>query len=179
MSSPYLSEIRLMSFNFAPRGWALCNGQILGIQQNSALFALIGTYYGGNGVQTFALPNLQGRVPVHMGDGFGIGQVMGEVSHTLSLSEMPTHQHLMKASTTAGAETIPAPALALGKAEVSTSTAAPAATPVNIYGTGNTSAVFNAAAISNTGSGQPHPNQQPYLVSNYCISLSGIFPSRN
>jgi microcystin-dependent protein len=164
-----------MTFNFAPKGWAHCNGQLMSIQQNSALFSLLGTYYGGNGVQNFALPNLQGRVAMHQGNGFVIGQTTGEVAHTLIVNEMPMHQHAMHASTTAGAVDIPAPTVALGMAQTSGSPAA----AVNIYGSATRSVNFNPAAVSNTGGNQPHQNQQPYLVMNHCISLTGIFPTRS
>lgn len=173
MSSQYLSEIRLMAFNFAPRGWAFSNGQTMSIQQNTALFSVIGTVYGGNGVQTFALPNLQGRVPMHQGDGFVLGQATGEVTHTLLLSEMPSHQHLMQATATAGDVQIATPGVALGKAQTTASAA------VNIYGSANRNLNFDPSAVSNSGGSQPHPNQQPYLVMTYCISLTGIFPSRS
>jgi microcystin-dependent protein len=172
VSSQYLSEIRLMGFNFAPRGWAFSNGQLMSIQQNTALFALIGTIYGGNGVQTFALPNLQGRVAMHQGDGFVLGQTIGEINHTLLQSEMPSHQHTMQAVTNAGDVQIPVPGVALGKAQTTTSAA------VNIYGSANRNVNFDPSAVANTGGNQPHPNLQPYLVMTYCISLSGIFPSR-
>lgn len=173
MSSQYLSEIRLMGFDFAPRGWALSNGQTLSIQQNSALFALLGTIYGGNGVQTFALPNLQGRVAIHQGNGFVLGQTTGEVNHTLVQNEMPTHQHLMQATTNAGDVQIATPTVALGKAQTTASAA------VNIYGSASRNVSFDPSAVGNTGGNQPHPNQQPYLVMSYCIALSGIFPSRS
>lgn len=175
MSEQYLSEIRIMTFNFPPKGWAFCNGQLMSIQQNTALFSLLGTYYGGNGVQTFALPNLQGRVAMHQGNGFAIGQTTGEVAHTLIVNEMPIHQHNMLANATAGAVEIPAPTVGLGMAQTNASPAV----AVNIYGSPTRSVNFNPAAVSNTGGSLPHPNQQPYLVMNQCIALSGIFPSRS
>ena len=175
MSDPYLSEIRIMSFNFAPRNWALCNGQLLAINQYQALFSLLGTTYGGDGRATFGLPNLQGRVPLHFGNGFTLGQQSGETAHTLLYSEMPLHNHLMTATAAKAASAIPAPAVYLGKGQSQGS-----GTPVvNIYSTAGQSGTFAAAAINNTGGSQPHPNQQPFLVLNFCISLQGIFPSRN
>jgi microcystin-dependent protein len=176
MSNPYLAELRIMSFNFAPKGWALCNGQTLSIQQNAALFSLIGTYYGGNGVNTFQLPDLRGRVPIHMGPGFTIGQAGGEENHTLITIEMPQHNHLMQVTATTAGAAIPSTNnyLAQGK---SSSSGNPA---VNLYSTSTTpNTAFAPTAISNNGSGQPHPNQQPYLALTVCIALVGIFPSRN
>jgi microcystin-dependent protein len=181
VASPYTSEIRMMAFNFAPRGWALCNGQTLAIQQNQALFALLGTTYGGNGTSTFQLPNLQGRIPLHMGTGFVEGQTAGEVSHTLTLQEMPNHTHLVAAKNAQAdldaTGTTPGPTVVLAQGAAST-------TPVKdvqIYGTLpiNSGGNFAQGAISMAGGNQPHPNQQPYLVVNFCIALQGIFPSRN
>ena len=178
MSTPYLGEIKIMSFNFPPKGWALCNGQLLPINQNQALFSLLGTTYGGNGVQTFALPNLQGCVPVHLGNGFTLGQRGGENNHTLVLSEIPSHNHLINVSNTGALEN------ATGKSPASHSPAQAVAatnpvTPVNIYGTGGITETFAATAISNVGGSQPHSNQQPYLTLNCSIALQGIFPSQN
>lgn len=181
MSDPYVSEIRMMAFNFAPRGWALCNGQTLAIQQNQALFALLGTTYGGNGTSTFQLPNLQGRVPLHMGAGFVQGQAAGEVAHTLTVPEMAFHNHLVMAKNAQAdldaAGTVPATNVVLAQAAAQTT---PNATNVNLYGTlpVNSSLNFAPGAISKTVGDQPHPNQQPYLVITFCISLQGIFPSR-
>ena len=181
MSEPYISEIRMMAFNYAPRGWALCNGQTLAIQQNQALFSLIGTTYGGNGVQTFQLPNLQGRIPLHMGPSYVQGQTSGEVTHTLTVPEMPNHTHLVAAKNAQAdldsTGVTPGPTVVLAQGAAST-------TPVKdvqIYGTLpiNSGGNFAPGAISMTGGNQPHPNQQPYLVVNFCISLQGIFPSRN
>jgi microcystin-dependent protein len=165
MSSPFLSEIRLVSFNFAPKGWALCNGQILSIQQNAALFSLLGTTFGGNGTQTFALPNLQGRTPIHLGSGYAEGQVGGEPAHTLLSTEIPAHIHQAQGvSTPASLE----PAAGNVWAE---SSGNPFAASAN--------ATMSAAALGQTGGSQPHNNLQPYLVLNYVIALQGIFPSRN
>lgn len=181
MASPYTSEIRMMAFNYAPRGWALCNGQTMAIQQNQALFALLGTTYGGNGTTTFQLPNLQGRIPLHMGGNFVEGQAAGEVTHTLLLQEMPNHTHLVAAKNAQAdldaTGVTPGPTVVLAQGAAST-------TPVKdvqMYGTLpiNSGGNFAPGAISMTGGNQPHPNQQPYLVVNFCISLQGIFPSRN
>jgi microcystin-dependent protein len=167
MSEPYLSEIKIISWNFPPRNWALCNGQLLPINQNQALFSLLGTTYGGNGQTTFGLPNLQGRIPVHRGGGFQLGQTGGEENHTLTVSELPTHTHLMTVVT--GNATTNAPAGAL------------LASSNNAYqspSSGNFVAV-NPATVSNVGGSQAHTNLQPYLVLNFCIALTGIFPSQN
>lgn len=174
MSSPFQSEIRIMAFNFPPKGWAFCNGQTLAINQNQALFSLLGTTYGGNGTSTFLLPNLQGQVPMHFGSGYTLGQKSGEATHTLNVNEMPKHNHGMTATATAGATSIPDSTYFLGQGAVTN----PLAT-VNLYGTGSANRTFAGAAIANNGGTQPHPNQQPYLVLNFCISLQGIYPSRN
>jgi microcystin-dependent protein len=175
MSSPYIAEIRLMSFNYAPRGWALCNGQTMSISQNSALFALIGTTFGGDGRATFMLPNLQGRVPLHYGDGFNLGENAGAATHALAINEMPSHNHSMKVTAADGTLVAPTPSsfLAQGK---STANGTPA---VPIYSTANPDTTFAPGAITNAGGGQAHENRQPYLVLNFCIALNGIYPSRN
>ncbi len=165
MSEPFLGEIKIMAFNYAPRGWALCNGQQLPINQNQALFALLGTTYGGNGQTTFALPDLRGRTPLHHGAQFTQGQVVGETAHTLNTSEMPAHTHTLSGSSTQG--TINAPVGAL-----------PGKSAQNAYGATNLVAM-NPAVVTNTGGSQPHNNLQPYLVLNFCIALQGIFPSQN
>lgn len=172
---PFLSEIRIMAFSYPPRGWTLCNGQLLPINQYNALFSLLGTTYGGDGVRTFGLPNLSGRVPTHAGEGLVLGQRGGEESHTLSVAEMPQHTHSMVATAkTAGAQN-PGPNYYLGEG-VSTSTGSPA---VNIYSTGNSSTTFASAAIRNSGDSQPHENRQPFLVLSFCIALQGIYPTPN
>jgi microcystin-dependent protein len=165
MATPFLSEIRLVSFNFPPKGWALCNGQTLSIQQNQALFALVGTTYGGDGITNFKLPNLQAAMPVNQGAGFVLGQAAGESSHTLILAEMPAHTHLAQGvSTTASAES------AAGNTWAQSTN--------NPYGT-STNTTLNPAALGSIGNGQPHNNLPPYLVLNFIIALQGIFPSRN
>ncbi len=162
-----------MSFVFPPKGWALCNGQFLPINQNQALFSLLGTTFGGNGQTTFALPDLRGRVPIHVGNGYFLGQQGGEQAHTLSISEIPTHVHSLQASYTQGNSTNPNFG---GTGRVL------AADPGNAYSTGFTpSAVaLNAATVANNGGSQAHQNMQPYLTLSYCIALSNvIFPSPN
>jgi microcystin-dependent protein len=180
MSNPFLSEIRIMSFNFPPKGWTFCNGALLPINQNQALFSLLGTTYGGNGQTNFGLPNLQGRVPVHMGSGFNLGQTGGEEAHTLTNTEMPTHVHTMQAAAvnaaagTAGRTPASNKSIAQGHAATSSGTV-----PVNLYAQANPSTTMAPQAITNTGGSQPHLNLQPFLVLSFCIALQGIFPSQN
>jgi microcystin-dependent protein len=171
MAQPFLSEIKIMSFSYAPRGWAQCNGQLLPIQQNAALFSLLGTTYGGNGTTNFALPNMQGRTPLHFGNGYTQGQAAGEVNHTLTVSEMPTHNHVVTAISTANT----------GSNVVNPSGQFFAtSTPATLYNaTGATPTVLAANTVSNTGGSQTHPNMQPYLTLNFCIAIQGVFPSRN
>jgi microcystin-dependent protein len=166
MTEPFLGEIRIMSFGFPPRGWALCNGQPLPINQNQSLFSLLGTTYGGDGRVNFGLPNLQGNVPIHMGSGHTQGERGGEQSHTLSISELPTHAHVANASSLAGNNVVPTGNL-LGS-------------PLNqTYRPSDGSLTsLNAASIATVGGSQPHLNMQPYLVLNFCIALQGIFPSQ-
>lgn len=167
MGTPFLSEIRVFSFAFAPRGWALCNGQILPISQNQALFALLGTTYGGNGVSTFALPNLQGRIPMHIGNGHRIGEFDGFENVTLNVSEIPGHSHPALCSNVPG-----------GKAGATNSVWAPDNNGNAPYSSvGDTTMAPNA--IGFTGGSQTHTNLAPYEVLNFCIALQGIFPSRN
>lgn len=165
MGTPFLSEIRILTFNFAPKGWALCNGQLMSVSQNAALFALIGTTYGGNGITNFALPNLQASVPLHFGPSFALGQSGGERSHTLTVNEMPLHTHSVAGSTTAASDPIPVGNL-LSAAN-------------NLYGPLANPTTIAAATVGNGGGSQAHDNQQPYTVLNFCIALVGIFPSRN
>jgi|SRR5581483_2023455 len=168
MSEPFLGELRLVSFNFPPKGWAFSNGQLLPINQNQALFALLGTMYGGDGQRTFALPNLQGRAPIHVGQGFTQGQVGGEYAHTLTTQEMPAHIHVLQAQNTPANLTSPQNNL-LGNAP-----------SLNIYTNAvNPSGTLTPATIGNVGGSQPHANQSPFLVLNWIIALQGIFPSRN
>lgn len=173
MDQPFLGMIALFGFNFAPRGWAFCNGQLLPIAQNNALFALLGTMYGGDGRTTFALPNLQGRVPVHFGQSPGtsqqqIGQVGGAEATTLLAQNLPSHNHSLNAVSETGETSDPTGAF-LGNTGALDKE----------YRTSGTRVIMNANAIGNTGDSQPLSIVQPYLVVNYCIALQGIFPSRD
>ena len=172
MSEPFLSEIKIVSFNFPPKGWALCNGQLLPINQNQALFSLLGTTYGGDGQTTFALPNFRGRIPHHMGAGLTLGQTGGAASHTVTSSEMPAHNHIVSASTAAGTLVFPAAGSPVVQANVW------ATSSQNPYGAPNNLTAMNPASITNAGGSQAHENRQPYLVLNFIIALQGIFPSR-
>ena len=166
MAEPFLSEIRIMSFGFAPKGWALCNGQLLPINQNQALFSLLGTTYGGDGRVNFGLPDLQGRVPIHMGSGHTLGERGGEQAHTLSISEIPTHVHTAQGSSTAGNGPAPGGQLL-----------APGAA-TQIYGGAANLTSLLPSTVSNVGGSQAHLNMQPFLVLNFSIALQGIFPSQ-
>jgi microcystin-dependent protein len=163
VATPFLSEIKLFSFGFAPKGWALCNGQLLPINQNQALFSLLGTTYGGNGQTNFGLPNLQGKVAMHSGAGYILGQTGGEQSHTVSVNEMPQHNHLVGGS---------------GANANSSGPGVPAAV-AGLYGPASNLVTLDPSSLSKQGSSQPHPNLMPSLVLNFCIALTGIFPSRN
>jgi microcystin-dependent protein len=167
MASPFLGEIRIFSFAFAPKGWALANGQTMPIQQNQALFALLGTTYGGNGQTTFALPNLQGRVAMSFNGNHPQGQSAGEASHTLTIQETPTHTHVPNANDAIGTQASPAGAY---WANDSNQNATFGSTPT---------VTLNSAAIGNAGGSQPHSNMMPYLTLSFCIALQGIFPSQN
>ena len=167
MATPFLSEIKIVSFGFPPKGWALCNGQLLPINQNQALFSLLGTTYGGDGRVNFGLPNLQGRVPMHMGNGHTEGEVGGEQAHNLIASETPAHTHPLEASTaSAGALTADANLLA-----------APLA-PMYAPSDANNIAL-KPLSVTNVGGSQEHLNMAPFLTLNFCIALQGIFPSQN
>ncbi len=166
MGTPYYAELRIVSFNFAPRGWAFCNGQLLPINQNQALFSLLGTTYGGNGVTNFALPNLQGRVALGGLGTHQLGEQGGEASHTLSLAELPTHAH--------GA--LPASSV---RASLDSAQNAVWASGPSMYAKAAPNGTMSPAAVTNVGGGQPHNNEQPYLTLNVVIALQGIFPSRN
>ena len=169
MAEPFLSEIRMMSFVFAPKGWALCDGQLLPINQNQALFSLLGTTFGGDGRVNFALPDLRSRVPVHVGSGHTLGERGGEQSHTLSVAEIPTHTHALQASATAGDAPVP----------FGPNGNVLANTPNLIYGPPGNLVATNAATVTSTGGSQAHLNMQPFLTLSFCIALQGIFPSPN
>jgi len=168
MAEPFLGEIRIMSFGFPPKGWALCNGQLLPINQNQGLFSLLGTTYGGNGQVNFALPNLQGRSPIHMGNSHTLGEQGGEQAHTLIISEIPSHAHIFNAVGTATAGSrVSTPAGNL-----------PAPQEANPYGAATGLAAMNASSVSSIGGSQAHLNMQPFLTLCFCIALQGIFPSQ-
>jgi microcystin-dependent protein len=167
MAEPFLSEIRIMSFVFAPKGWALCNGQLMPINQNQALFSLLGTTFGGDGRVNFALPDLRGRVPIHVGSGHTLGEQGGEQAHTLSIAELPMHTHIAQASSDVGNAFVPTSNL-LAKVE-----------GVDVYNQAANLVAMSPSSISNVGGSQAHLNMQPFLVLTFCIALQGIFPSPN
>jgi microcystin-dependent protein len=165
MSEPFLGEIKIISWNFPPKGWTFCNGQLLPINQNQALFSILGTTYGGDGRVNFALPNLQGRMPVHVGNGIVLGELGGETAHTLNISELPAHNHVP-----------------VGSNDQATLTAA----TNNLWGSDSSNpftptpiVAMNPACIGAVGGNQPHENMSPYLVLNFIIALQGLFPSQN
>lgn len=166
MAEPFLSEIRIFSFSFPPKGWALCNGQLLPINQNQALFSLLGTTYGGDGRVNFALPDLRARTPIHMGSGHTLGERGGEQAHTLSIAELPTHTHVANATNIDQNRTAIPTGNLLG--------------PVNnLYSAPGNLVAFNAGTVTNVGGSQAHLNMQPFLTLSFCIALQGIFPSQN
>ena len=167
MAEPFLSEIRIMSFVFAPKGWALCNGQLLPINQNQALFSLLGTTFGGDGRVNFALPDLRGRTPIHVGSGHTLGERGGEQAHTLSISELPEHTHVLNGSSANAAAFNPAGNPVYAKSNQP------------LYGPASSVVAMNAGCVQNTGGSQAHLNMQPFLTLNFCIALQGIFPSPN
>ncbi|MEO7717701.1 MAG: tail fiber protein [Capsulimonas sp.] len=165
MSEPYIGEIRMVGFSFAPNGWALCNGSTLAISQNDALFNLIGTTYGGDGVQTFNLPNLLGRTPIHFSSNIPLGAIAGSETVTLISAQLPPHSHPLRAMN--------------GPASTTTATGVLlASASVNVY-TPPTSVVATTTVTTATGGGQPHDNMAPYLCVNFAISLFGVYPSQN
>lgn len=166
MSNPFLAEIRVISFNFPPKGWAFCDGQFLPINQNQPLFSILGTTYGGNGQTTFALPDLRGRSPFHVGNGHVLGEKGGEENHTLSINELPTHNHTLGASSVSTNQ-VGGPNGTL-----------PCISTANPYEATSNGAMA-PGALSNTGGSQPHLNLSPYLCLYFIIALQGIFPSQN
>jgi microcystin-dependent protein len=168
MAEPFLSEIRIMAFNFPPKGWALCDGQFLPINQNQALFSLLGTTYGGNGQTTFALPNFRGRVPAHVGQGMSLGEQAGSSAVTISQSTMAEHIHFLQgtvvADTNTNLGTLPGNLLAN--------------TVANLYSTAAALVAMDPTSLTNVGGSQAHENRQPFLVLSFCIALQGIFPSQ-
>ena len=179
MGTPYLGEIRPFAFGLTPKGWAPCMGQLLAINTNQPLFSLLGTTYGGNGVQTFGLPDLRGRVSLstgadRSGTGYTLGQAAGEETHVLSIPEMAVHTHQLSASNAAtGSQSTPSASVALGVTSGSGSSS------LSLYGSGAPQAALAAGAIGANGAGQGHPNLMPFLAFNFCIAMQGIFPSRN
>jgi len=171
MSEPFLAEIRIVGFNFAPRGWAFCDGQILPINQNQSLYSLLGTTYGGDGRTSFALPDLRGRAPIHTGQSNGgasrlLGSRGGEETHALSVDEIPQHAHAVQASTSDGNTPIPENNIL-------------AASRSRVYTSPDGTEALRSESIANVGGGQAHNNMQPYIAVNFCIALQGLFPSRN
>jgi microcystin-dependent protein len=164
MSTPFLSEIKIVSFNFPPKAWAFCNGQLLPINQNQALFSLLGTTYGGDGRVNFALPNLRGRVPIHMGNGHTLGEAAGTTSVTVNIQQMPQHLHTLNATNSNGVINNPNNA-AIGAVN-------------NMYSPSGSPVPFDPSSVTNVGGSQPHNNMMPYLVLNFIIALQGIFPSQ-
>ena len=165
MAEPFLSEIRLMSFVFAPKGWALCNGQLLPINQNQALFSLLGTTFGGDGRVNFALPDLRGRVPIHVGGGRTLGERGGEQAHTVTLAELPTHTHPLTGSASDADVVLPTDNV-VGRSS-------------QLYGPATQLTALDPSTNGSTGGSQPHLNMQPFLTLSFCIALQGIFPSPN
>lgn len=170
MAEPFLGEIRLMSFVFAPRGWALCNGQLLPINQNQGLFSLLGTTFGGNGQTTFALPNLRGRVPIHVGSGHTLGEAGGQSANTLGIAALPTHTHVLSASSQPANASPPGPNVSLAPVLADSA-------PGLAYGGPTNLVTMHATSVTNAGGSQAHQNMQPFLTLSFCIALQGIFPS--
>ena len=168
MAEPFLAEVRIMSFGFAPRGWAQCFGQLMPINQNQALFSLLGTQFGGNGQTTFALPDFSARVPMHRGLGHTIGEAGGQASVTLTTAQMPAHSHLVSARSTPGQSNQPSPNASLA-----------GSTPQNMWGAATSLQPMDGAMVGPAGGSQAHENRMPFLALNFAIALQGIYPSRN
>lgn len=171
MSEPFLAEVRIVGFNFAPRGWAFCDGQILPINQNQSLYSLLGTTYGGDGRTSFALPDIRGRVPIHVGRSNGgqhhsEGQKSGEETHTLSVNEMPQHRHILRGTTATNGNPDPTNRLLANPG-------------TQVYNQPQDLTSLAANNVTHVGGSQAHDNMQPYLALNFCIALQGLFPSRN
>ncbi len=166
MAEPFLAEIKIIGFNFAPPGWAMCDGQTLPINQNQSVFALLGTTYGGDGLTTFALPDLRGRTPIHVSAAHNLGQRAGQEGVVLNVGQIPSHDHAMRASNSAAST-----------AEVTGASLAESAQ--NAYVASSANASLSADSVGNAGGGQPHNNMQPYLTLHFIIALVGLFPSRN
>jgi microcystin-dependent protein len=164
VSDPFLGELRMFGFDFPPKGWALCNGQLLPINQNQALFSLLGTTFGGDGRVNFALPDLRGRVPIHDGAGHTLGERGGEQAHTLAIAELPGHTHSLMVSPTNGDSVAVVNNVIAGA--------------LNVYRTPDSPVALNPGTVTNTGGSQAHENMQPYLTLNFSIALQGIFPSQ-
>jgi microcystin-dependent protein len=167
VAEPFLSEIRIMSFSFPPKGWALCDGQLLPINQNQALFSLLGTTYGGDGRVTFGLPDLRSRIPIHMGSGHTLGERGGEQAHTLSIAELPTHTHVVSGTSNAGTALVASGNLLAKNANL------------GFHSPDNSLGAMALGTVGNTGGSQAHLNMQPFLTLSFCIALQGIFPSQN
>ena len=168
MAEPFMSEIRIMSFVFPPKGWALCNGQLLPINQNQALFSLLGTTFGGDGRVNFALPDLRGRTPIHVGSGHTLGERGGEQAHTLSISELPEHVHVLNGVAVQASSSTPSNAVMLAESQGQF-----------LYGAASNLQAMAPNAVANVGGSQAHLNMQPFLTLSFCIALQGIFPSPN
>jgi microcystin-dependent protein len=166
VAEPFLSEIRIMSFEFPPQGWALCNGQLLPINQNQALFSLLGTTFGGDGRVNFALPDLRGRAPIHFGATHTLGERGGEQAHTLATAELPAHTHVLSGSNNAGDTPVPTNAFLAAPAQ-------------QLYEAPSALTTLQPATVASVGGGQAHLNMQPFLTLSFCIALQGIFPSPN
>lgn len=178
MSTPFMGQIEMFSFGFAPKGWALCNGQLLPINQNQALFALLGTTYGGDGRVNFGLPNLQSRIPISFGTNT-MGTLAGQEAHTLNIAEIPSHNHTLNAntSTTTGRTGAPGSTVTFAQSQGIPAQGAPFA--LQMYGATAPAGILTPQTIGNTGGSQPHENRMPYLAISFCIALQGIFPSQN